>query len=202
MKKYIITDVHGYAGDFYICGDNIFRADNLKIATQIAFNNWLHGFDALYRSCRLVSLEPGTFTVNIMNHDRRSGSEIDSEFITIFVKYYGLANMFEAPVIQKKNTDPAFLELLSEIQRLSDAGDSRVRISNRSGLVIFNCTFPRYHADGSWWSSENSYLDTNPVYAREQLEYALATYETKCAICAHNQVESRKPNNNYQEVEK
>lgn len=188
-KQFIEIGAHGYYGDFYRSNhdDIAFRADNLEIATKIAFNNWLYNFDRLYRSCRLISIDPGKFTVEIYSHSRKSGASIGSQTKTYTVQYHGPADMYEAPVIQDNCDNPEFQQILIRMQQMADDGHPAVRISNRSGRVIFsNIGFPRYHADGKWWSSENTYLDTNPVYATEQMEYALADDSERDIIRVRN----------------
>ena len=187
-KKYVDVGPHGYYGDFYRIADcDSFRADSIEIATKIAFNNWLYNFDNLYRSCRLDSIEPGKFTVTIWNHSR-SGATTGSESRTYVVEYFGPGNMFEPCVIQDQCDDPVFRGLLEKMKKMAAAGDARVRAGNRTGRVMFseNISFPRYHADGEWWSSEHRYLDTDSVYAAEQMKYALADNSVRDVICKRN----------------
>jgi hypothetical protein len=164
--------------------EDVFRADNLKIATQIAFNNWLWRFDRLYRSCSLQSLEDGEFVVTINNHNR-DGSIQNGHSETHTAEYYGPADMFTAEHLHEHGGDE-YRRLYKQLEGMLTAGDPRVRRSNRSGLIMFTCSFPRYRADGDWWSSENTFLSTDPGLAYEQIEYALATDEERADIARSN----------------
>jgi hypothetical protein len=179
-KKYLTIGEHGLNGDFY-CGDDgiAFRADNLAIATKIAFNNWLHDFNPLYRECTLVSISDGSFTVSITDDGEPSRTE------THYVSYHGPADQFTAGYIHQ-HAEQWHAERYTEMERMLTAGDPRVRRSNRSGLVMFNIHFPRYDKNGEWWSSENTYLSDDKTLADQQWEYLLADDKTSEQIANRN----------------
>jgi hypothetical protein len=179
-KKYLNIGEHGLNGDFYFCEDGqAFRADNLAIATKIAFNNWLHDFNPLYRECTLVSITDGLFTVSIADDGEPSRMEMHS------VAYYGPGDMFTAEYIHQ-HAEQWHAERYAEMERMLTAGDPRVRCSNRSGLVIFAIHFPRYDKNGEWWSGENTYLSDDKPLADQQWEYMLADDKTSLEICERN----------------
>ena len=179
-KKYLDIGEHGFNGDFYKCdGGPAFRADDLSIATKIAFNHWLSEFDPLYRECSLVSINDGTFTVSITECG-------ETHFETHTVSYYGPADMFTVESAHRSGDD-WYKQKYAELEKLAASGDSRVRISNRSGMVMFNIScFPRYRSNGEWWDREHTYLSTDRDLAEEQLEYILASEEKKSEICKRN----------------
>jgi hypothetical protein len=181
-KKYLEIGEHGLNGEFYSCEDGpAFRADNLAIATKIAFNNWLREFNPLYRECSLVSISDGEFTVSITDDGEPSRTE------THTVGYFGPADIFTADykLLQAIEQD-WFFDLYSKMEKLLNAGDPRVRMSKRSGLIMFNIHFPRYDKNGDWWSSENRYLSDERDLAEQQWEYAMADEKTSEQICARN----------------
>lgn len=193
-KKYLEIGVHGFNGDFYTCdGGAAFRADNLAIATKIAFNNWLSGFNPLRSECSLVSIGDGSFIVSISEDGENTRTE------THVVAYYGPGDMFTAEgrhavAMQQK----WYAEKYATMEALLSADDPRVRLSKRSGLIMFTVNFPRYRENGEWWSKENSYLasgecrlisdDTTPdrSQAEEQFEYLFATDTERKQICERN----------------
>jgi hypothetical protein len=182
-KHYLEIGEHGYFGDFYQC-DAVdegcsFRADNLAIATKIAFNSWLHGFDNLYRECRLSKIIDGSFTVSI----HEDGGDWYDETHT--VSYYGPGDMFTIEYAHR-NGDDWYKQKYSELESLCAAGHPGLRVSKRSGMVMFELSFPHYRADGEWWSGENTYLATNRALAEEQLEYAFAGQAERKQICERN----------------
>ena len=172
MKNYIKIPEHGYGGDFYLhvdpCkedGDRVFRADNLRSATQVAFNNWLRDFDALYRSCTRLSLEEGTFTVAIQHH-LRSG-ETDGPAIREIhaVTWHGPPDLYTAEYA-RRYAGPEMKKLYERMIEAYQSGHPSVRLSNRSGAVIFTCDFP-------YWSSASAHLAyDNLVVARQQIATA------------------------------
>lgn len=179
-KKYLNIGEHGLNGDFYRYDDEpAFRADNLVIATKIAFNDWLRQFNPLYRECSLVSIVDGSFTVSITDDGEPSRIE------THTVAYYGHGDMFTAEY-RHEHAEQWHTERYAEMERLLTAGDSRVRRSNRSGLVMFAIHFPRYQNDGEWWSGENHYLSDEKSLADQQWEYLMADEKTSLEICKRN----------------
>ena len=105
----------------------------------------------------------------------------------IFVRWTGPSDKYSPYHRLANTTDPDIIALKTTMADLLAGGDPRVRRSNRSGEIIFNAiVFPRYHADGSWWSWENLSPDLYPAYAREQLEYLLATDIRRTEICSRN----------------
>ena len=179
-KKYLNIGEHSLSGDFYACDNGpAFRADNLAIATKIAFNNWLHDFNPLYRECTLVSIADGSFTVSITDDGEPSRKE------THAVAYYGPGDMFTAKHIHQ-HADQWHIERYAEMERMLAAGDPRVRRSNRSSLIMFAIHFPRYQNNGEWWSSENHYLSDEKTLADQQWEYLLADEKTSREICERN----------------
>jgi len=179
-KKYLNIGEHGLSGDFYSCEDGpAFRADNLAIATKIAFNNWLHDFNPLHRECTLVSISDGSFTVSITDDGEPTRTE------THIVVYYGPSDMFTAKYWHE-HAEQWHLERYTEMERMVAAGDTLVRRSNRSGLVMFAIHFPRYQNNGEWWSSENHYLSDEKPLADQQWEYLLADKKTSLEICERN----------------
>lgn len=191
MKHYLEIGEHGYWGDFYRChavDDGApFRADNLAIATKIAFNAWLHQFDNLYRECRLISIEDGRFTVEIteIHPQRLRHIRTNSRTVSLDVDYCGPWDMYTAEYAHRNGAD-WYKQKYAELERMAESGDRRVRRSHRSGLVMFNLAFPRYRRDGTWWSSEHTYLSTECALAEEQLEYVYATDAERAQIRNRN----------------
>ncbi len=171
---------HGYTGDFYACnGGAAYRADNLDIATQLAFNNWLFNFDRLYRSCSLISIEPGWFGVKISSHSTRSGVVLSTETREFSVKYVGPANMFEANYKAATFSDEEIGHYIDVMRNAAIAGNPNVRLSKgganptNKGLPLFACRFPRWRENGDWWPSESMHLAyDDATLAREQMIYA------------------------------
>lgn len=182
-KHYLKIGEHGYWGDFYQCDaadDGFpFRADDIGIATKIAFNSWLSRFDNLYRECRLANITDGSFTVSI--HD--AGGDWNDE--THHVSYHGPADMYTVEYAHQRGDD-WYRQKYSELESLCDAGHPGLRRSKRSGMVMFDMYFPKYRADGEWWSSENTYLSTDRALAEEQLEYFFATETERQQIRERN----------------
>lgn len=179
-KKYLTIGEHGLNGDFY-CGDDgiAFRADNLSIATIIAFNNWLSEFNTLYRECSLISITDGTFTVSVTEH-----GETYNETHT--VNYHGPSDMFTIESTHRSGDD-WYKQKYTELETLAITGDTRVRKSNRSNMIMFNVScFPRWRSNGEWWDREHTYLATDRNLAEEQLEYVFASDEEKSKICKRN----------------
>lgn len=170
--KFITVDPHGFNGNFFSHDGYISRADNLHIATQLAFNRWLFNFDRLYRSCRLVELSDGKFTVEIKSHARNSGAVIGTEIETHHVDYYGTADMFTSEFL-RQNANPEIASLYAAMERAAESGCPSVRRSNRSGAVVFTTRFPRYRTNGEFWSNESAHLAyDNLDLAREQMAAA------------------------------
>lgn len=199
-KYYLDLDDHGYNGDFYRFNDgtergSIYRADNLKIATQIAFNEWLSNFDNIYYSCILVSLTPGRFIVSISKHDRGTGCVIQTESETFTVEYYGPADMFTAEYKcnQAIKNNPEYQRMIQGMCAAYCAGNENVRYSKRSSSIIFSesVIFPRYkfgynalsaeeqmeRFDEYYISSESLHLDYDDIeIARIQMQSAKIAY--------------------------
>lgn len=175
-KHYLEIGEHGLNGDFYLCNEQpgVFRADNLAIATKIAFNNYLKNFDNLGHDCRLKSITDGEFTVSTDTGDE-----------TYTVKYYGPAGMFTIEYEHKNGSD-AYQKMYQKMVEMCESGDNRVRKSNRSGMVMFSSGFPRYRKNGEWWDWEHTYLSTDPELAAEQFEYAMASDDDKTIIRRKN----------------
>lgn len=181
-KKYIDIGAHGLNGDFYrdVTTDGpAFRADNLEIATRIAFNGCLREFDNLWREMRLVSIEPGKFTVDIYsltNDPRHTHGEHHTE--THIVEYYGPADMFTIEYEQDHCADPEYRRMLAAMKTAQNEGSSIVRASNRTGRIMFSDSvhFPRFTPDGEWFPWEHSYLNTDMKIARLQMQIAGITY--------------------------
>jgi hypothetical protein len=180
-KKYLNIGEHGLNGDFYSCDNGpAFRADNLSIATKIAFNNWLSEFNPLYRECSIISITDGSFTVSITEYREETYTE------THTVKYHGPANMYTIQAIHSTGDD-WYKQKYSDLEKLAIAGDTRVRMSKSSGMVMFNVTcFPRWRSNGEWWDREHTFLSTDRDLAIEQLEYVFATDNEKTDICKRN----------------
>lgn len=180
-KKYLKIGKHGLTGDFYVCdGGDAFRADNLAIATKIAFNNWLSGFCALNQGCSLVSIFDGEFTVSIEPNNESSYTEKHT------VQYHGPADMFSIQFVHNSG-DEWYKQKYNELEKLAITGDPRVRVSKSSGMVMFNIMcFPRYRSNGEWWDREHTFLSTDRGLAVEQLEYVFATDSEKTEICKRN----------------
>ncbi len=186
MRKYLNIGPHGFNGDFYVCEDGLpFRADDLEIATRIAFNNWLHGFDNLYHSCTLDTIEPGRFTVTITQHASNGASD-GSLSRSFGVRYYGPANMFTIRYEYDHCRLPEFREYYEEMLREAESGNPGVRLSGSSGMVMFNIGFPRWRRNGDWWSREHDYLSTDIELAREQMEYFRSSVSEREHICRRN----------------
>jgi len=179
-KKYLNIGEHGLNGDFYRTTDGTpFRADNLEIATRIAFNDYLRGFDNLWREMSLVSIEPGKFTVDIYsltNDPCHTHGEHRTETRT--VEYYGPADMFTIEFEQDHCADPEYRRMIIAMETAHKNGSPIVRASNRTGRVMFSDSvrFPRFTPDGEWFPWENSYLNTDPKIARLQMHIAGINY--------------------------
>jgi len=174
-KKYLEIGEHGLSGDFYRdATDNepAFRADNLEIATRIAFNDYLRRFGNIGREMRLNGIEPGLFTVDVSEDGGDSFTE------THTVEYYGPASMFEIESVMDRCADPEFRRMLSAMETALETGSPSVRSSNRTGRVMFSesVRFPRYLPDGEWLSWEHKYLSTDIETARIQMQIAGITY--------------------------
>ncbi len=181
-KKYLDIGEHGLNGDFYrdITTDGpAFRADNLEIATRIAFNDFLRGFNNLWREMSLVSIEPGKFTVDIFdlsNDPRHNNGEHHTE--THRVEYHGPADMFTIEYEQDHCADPEYRRMLAAMETAHKNGLSIVRASNRTGRVMFSDSvrFPRFTPDGEWFPWEHPYLNTDLKIARLQMQIAGIAY--------------------------
>lgn len=175
-KKYLEIGDHGLNGDFYIDSTDpdgaAFRADNLEIATRIAFNDYLRRFDNIGREMTLKSIKPGSFTM----FTREDGE--DSSIETHTVEYYGPSNMFEIESVMDNCDDPEFKRMLAAMETALNAGSPSVRASKRTGRVMFSesVRFPRYRTDGEWLSWEHRYLSTDIETARIQMQIAGITY--------------------------
>jgi len=179
-KKYLSIGEHCLYGDFY-CGDDgvLFRADNLAIATKIAFNGWLRDFNPLHRECSLISISDGSFIVSITDDGEPPRTE------THYVSYHGPADQFTVEYLHK-NANTWHAERYAKMEQMLANGDPRVRRSNRSGLVMFAIHFPRYQNNGDWWSGENTYLSDDKTLADQQWEYMLADDKTSEQIANKN----------------
>jgi len=189
-KKYMEIGEHGLSGDFYrdlTTEGGAFRADNLEIATRIAFNEYLRDFDNLWREMELVSIEPGKFTVDIYSladDPRHTHGKHHTETHT--VEYYGPADMFTIEYEQGRCADPEYRQMLAAMDRAQTEGSPAVRISKNSGRVMFSesVRFPRWRPDvpadapidDRWWPSENNYLSTDISLARLQMQIAGINY--------------------------
>jgi len=189
MPNFINVPQHGYSGDFYSwwaegrqrhsTDVDCFRADDLDIATQIAFNNWLRDFDRLYQSCELIYIEAGRFEVAISNHSRNSGAIYGTTRRVFIVEYFGPANMFEANYLAQ-NAESNDIARYVEIMRAAIAdGNPNVRLSKggsnsaNEAMPVFTCGFPRYRSDGEWWPSESMHLAYDDVaLATDQMRHA------------------------------
>lgn len=183
-KKYLAIGDHGFSGDFYKCdGGSAFRADNLLIATKIGFNNWLREFDNLNRECTLSQLIEGEFIVSIFDYSLGGISKTE----THTVSYFGSGDMFTAESLFKiASGQKWFSDIYAQMIEMNNSGDTRVRLSKATGLVIFNIGFPRYDKNGDWWSQENNYLSDNQELANQQWEYVCATEEERNKIAQRN----------------
>lgn len=180
-KKFTNVDPHGYEGDFYQCGEHIYRADNLMIATQIGFNHFLFDFDNFHRSCKLESLEPGRFTVSIFGHPGNSPFARSLGTEEHLVTYHGPANMFTEAYQQDACKDPEFISMLNAMKEALAEGNPAVRLAKSSGRVIFSeqtvAKFPRFRPDlpeddDENWFPSCPYLSTDIEIARLQMQYA------------------------------
>ncbi len=179
-KKYLNIGEHGLNGDFYrdpATENGAFRADNLEIATRIAFNNYLRDFDNLWREMNLVKIETGKFTVDIYSLDpRHTHGKHHTETHT--VEYYGPADMFTIEFEQDHCDDPEYRQMITAMEMAQKRGEPTVRISNRTGRVMFSNSvrFPRFTPDGEWFPWEHPYLNTDLKIARLQMQIAGITY--------------------------
>ncbi len=173
-KKYLEIGDHGLNGDFYRDATDdgpAFRADNLEIATRIAFNDYLRRFDNIGREMWLESIEPGRFTVDVSE-----GGDSLSE--THVVEYHGPADMFQIENVIDGCDDPEFKRMMAAMNAALESGSPSVRSSNHTGRVMFSesVRFPRYRPDGEWLSWEHKYLSTDIETARIQMQIAGITY--------------------------
>lgn len=164
-KHYLSLPPHGLNGDFYRYGDEIFRADNLEIATMIAFNRWLEQFDNLGHECTLKLIGAGEFVVAT-----DTGVVIEDD-----IEYYGPPDMFTAVFQMAHCDDPEILRMASAMLAALESGHPSVRRSNTSGAVIFTeDVFQRFErwCDGEYISGLNHHLSTDPETARMQMRIA------------------------------
>ncbi len=179
-KRYLVIGDHGFSGDFYrdttIIDGPAFRADNLEIATRIAFNNHLREFDNLWREMTLISIEPGKFTVSILTVDPQRAHESRTETHT--VEYYGPAEMFTIEYEQDHFVDPEYHRMLAAMETAHKNGIPAVRSSNRTGRIMFSDSirFPRFTPDGEWFPWEHPYLNADLKIARLQMHIAGIAY--------------------------
>ncbi|GJL55808.1 MAG: hypothetical protein NPIRA02_29400 [Nitrospirales bacterium] len=189
MKTYMNIGEHGLNGDFYGDDQEIFRADNLEIATKISINRRIREFDALYKSCQVSHWEPGQYTLSISHHQSGSGRVMRTVDETVTVRYAGPSDMYTIEYQYAHCEDDEIRELIDRMERMCVDGHPSVRRSKKTDLVMFaeSVRFPRWHADGEWWESENNYLDLSNIhYAREQMAYALASDDERQTICKRN----------------
>lgn len=178
-KKYLEIGEHGLNGDFYKWDDGMgaYRADNLEIATRIAFNEYLKSFNNIGREMRLLSIEPGKFTVGI-----NDGSDYATETHT--VEYFGPADMFTIEYEQDHCADPEYRRMITAMNLAAENNHPSVRVGRRTGRVMFTISFPRWRPDvpvdapidERWWPSGHSYLSTDISLAKLQMQYAEINY--------------------------
>ena len=187
-KKYLEIGEHGLNGDFYHDATDdrgSFRADNLEIATKIAFNKFLRDFDNLWREMTLVSIVPGKFTVlvdDLTDDPRHINGKSRTETHT--VEYYGPADMYTIEYEMDHCTEPEYHKMLTAMNIAAENNHPAVRIGRRTGRVMFAISFPRWRPDvptnasidKRWWPAEHSYLSTDITLARLQMQYAEINY--------------------------
>lgn len=90
------------------------------------------------------------------------------------IEYLGDTDMWSPYTALKNCTDETIAHYKNIMADALQNGDPRVRIARASGQIIFSesVTFPRWRSSGEWWSSENRCLDTNVVFATEQMQAA------------------------------
>lgn len=174
MKTYLKIPEHGHNGDFYHCGEgDIFRADNLEIATMLAANHWLYNFDNVHRSCEHICCNGGEFQFRV--EGKNFGYEVIRQ-----VEYYGPANMHEANFLMgKAASNPLIVHYILIMRTALQSGNENVRLSKGSsnsaneGLPMFTCQFPRWRENGDWWPCGSAHLCYTDVdMATDQMRHA------------------------------
>lgn len=110
-KKFQKLDPHGMHGSFYrdSTSGNVFRADSPKIAAQIAFNDWLAGFDNVLHSADNVVIGDGFFTVDVNTHSH-DGLITSCKTIRRDIVYHGPENMFAGRNLFREQCDARMKE--------------------------------------------------------------------------------------------
>ena len=71
-----------------------------------------------------------------------------------------------------EHAEPAVRELYRRMELALKSGNPAVRRSNRSGLVVFTCRFPRWWSDGKWTNRGSQALSPDIREARRQMAFA------------------------------
>jgi len=76
------------------------------------------------------------------------------------IEYVGPPEMHTYEYRRENEMTNLYRILYGKAETLCEKGDHRFRRSRKSGLVMYNGYWPRWHSDGSWWEGarENSYL--------------------------------------------
>lgn len=163
-KRYIKLPEHGLNGDFYQYNGDVYRADDLMIATQIAFNKWLEGFNNLRHECTLRHIEAGRFEVQT-----DEGLVIEDG-----IGYFGPANMFAIETVQ--DSQPVeYQQMLATMEAACKADNPNVRRSKRTGRVMFSeqamRQMPSWYGE-TYISHADPYLSADREIANLQMQWA------------------------------
>jgi len=166
-------------GDFFVeCDDNgyvseyaiPFRSTDIDNALKIVANNYLYsphygtaGNQTYYKPVRIDEK-----TGYVMRQSDESRRYPDKK---LYVKWFAVADHYKIKN-QMKNVNSDYLAIM---QNAIDKTDI-VRISKRTGMIMFNINFPKYFTgksgDRIYVSSENNYLSSDPEIAEFQMKYA------------------------------
>ena len=186
-KHFFSLGQHEYGSDFYrdVVTDSVFRAETPELAAKIAFNQWLESFNNIGHSADNVVVGEGYFTVDVHKHASSSGITLDTETIRHDVVYYGPSDMF-TPQYQLEHSNDSEIQQMRAAMEQAFANNhpsvrlSRGKLSLGKRELIFSemVKLPYgYQPDGTYISSENRHLSTNPQIARLQMAAAGIEWE-------------------------
>lgn len=99
----------------------------------------------------------------------------DNEWNSVLpIEFIGDNGVFSPYTALKKCTDETIIRYKKIMADALQNGDPRIRVSNGSSNIMFSevVKFPRWRANGEWWSSENRCLSIDVSMATEQMQVA------------------------------